>query len=153
MNPLDWFEDITDRLACLMRPGGHQWVTTTRDGIVENSGCARCSAPSPFTGPGDETPCEEFDWLYARLGIDPEGPESVLARQLTEADFTLMEDLTAIRHQRGLSLAHVADRMGRTVTEVRIMEQCGRDPRMSEVRRYALAVGATITHTAQPARV
>lgn len=66
---------------------------------------------------------------------------------LVDDHWQLIDRLIAIRKERGLSIETVASRMGvipETVTEQ--IEWDGGNPTLSLIRRYALAVGATI-HT------
>lgn len=58
----------------------------------------------------------------------------------------IVRDLVKARRSRGLSVEEVAERIGATVAEVQSFESSDSDPEMSFVRRYALAVGATIDY-------
>lgn len=72
-----------------------------------------------------------------------------LSDHLVETDYTLMEDLIVFREQRMLSVDTVAARMGTTPDSVKRFETYDYNPTLSELRRYALAVGVKITHTAE----
>lgn len=79
------------------------------------------------------------------------------ASQLLEAEHQLMSSLKALRKKNGISQAVVAHRMGVTQPAVAAFEHYDANPRMSSIRRYALAVGAqlwiTVTETPrEPAR-
>ncbi|AMS04654.1 XRE family transcriptional regulator [Acidipropionibacterium acidipropionici] len=65
---------------------------------------------------------------------------------LIEDHYQLMDRLIAIRKERGLDVATVAERMGVMPSTVHTIEADYGDPTLSLIRRYALAVGAT-THT------
>lgn len=72
-----------------------------------------------------------------------------------EANTLLLRwQLIRVRLRNGLTVATVADRMGMTPEEVIYqMEEPGSNPRLSVVRRYALAVGALIGHEVIPERI
>ncbi|MEU1954036.1 helix-turn-helix domain-containing protein [Nocardia rhamnosiphila] len=92
-----------------------------------------------------------YEDLAAQLGIDLSEPTDALARDLIEADDQLLEDLVRLRKQSGLRPAEVARRMGRDRSAVTQFEKLTADPRLSTIRRYALAVGARITHRVEKA--
>lgn len=71
------------------------------------------------------------------------------ATDLAAADLSLIFELVTMRHSSGLSVSDVADTLGWSAKKVRQFEQFDRDPRLSQVRRYALAVGAVIAHTVE----
>jgi len=70
-----------------------------------------------------------------------------LAEYLVEADLSLMQDLVALRHKRGLSQIAVGERMGVSQPAVASFEAYDSNPTLSSIRRYALAVGGQITHS------
>jgi transcriptional regulator with XRE-family HTH domain len=69
------------------------------------------------------------------------------ASQLLEAENHLMSSLKALRKKRGISQAVVAQRMGVTQPAVAAFEHYDSNPRMSSIRRYALAIGAELSMT------
>lgn len=81
--------------------------------------------------------------LYFMNEVDP-----VLlaeAHALLENERTMMQELRALRKKKGLSQSVVAERMGVTQPAVAAFESYDSNPTMASIRRYALAVGATIT--------
>ncbi|MFG2077937.1 helix-turn-helix domain-containing protein [Nonomuraea maritima] len=84
--------------------------------------------------------------IAALLGIDPDDPEVQRESAAVERDMRLIEALVGVRKQLGLTQAEVAERMGRSQPAVSDFERVGGDPRMSTIRRYALAVGAEVCH-------
>lgn len=88
------------------------------------------------------------------LGIDPQDPEQRLADDLTSADYEWMDQLVALRKRRNITQAQVAERMGlASQSVVSDIENLNTDPKLSTLRRYALAVGATVRHVARLAEV
>lgn len=87
-----------------------------------------------------------LDDLDRVLGIDPEDPVDLRARRLVEASGKLVDDLIALREQKGLTQGQLAKRMGISQSGVARIEGGDRDPRLSTLRRYALALGAMIEH-------
>lgn len=87
------------------------------------------------------------DPLNELLGIDLADPLQNLACLLVASDDSLM---TALREHRllrtTLSVAEVARRMGTKPSAVMALELPGADPKLSTVRRYALAIGALVKH-------
>jgi transcriptional regulator with XRE-family HTH domain len=69
------------------------------------------------------------------------------AANLLEAEYELMASLKALRKKRGISQAVVAQRMGVTQPAVAAFEHYDANPRMSSIRRYALAIGAQLSIT------
>ena len=67
------------------------------------------------------------------------------ASLLLDAEHHLMDSLKALRKKRGISQEVVARRMGVTQPAVAAFEHYDANPRMSSIRRYALAVGAQFT--------
>ena len=86
------------------------------------------------------------------LGIDPADAGLRHAINLVENERTLVRDLVLARKDAGLSQAEVGKRMGVTQAAVARIESGDRDPRLSTLRRYANAVGASIRHLVTPAR-
>lgn len=92
-----------------------------------------------------------FD-IYALLGEDKDAPEHVLARDLVAADEDLVAQLVRARTQAEMSQSDVARMMGTSQSAVSRFEAGHTDPRLSSVRRYAMAVGAAIRHDVRPAQ-
>jgi len=84
--------------------------------------------------------------IASQLGIDPDDPKIEHAVDLFSADRALLDDLVRLRNAKGLSQQQVAERMNRDRTSVTKFERVDSNPRLSTIRRYALAVGARITH-------
>ena len=84
--------------------------------------------------------------LENMLGIDPEDDLHVRAKQLLDSDEGLLLDLVQIRLDRHLTQAEVGKIIGVSQATVAEFERSGNDPRLSTVRRYALAVGAQVHH-------
>jgi transcriptional regulator with XRE-family HTH domain len=81
------------------------------------------------------------------LGIDVAAdPVAFRARRLVEADAGLLDDLIALRKRKDLIQDDLADRMGVSQSAIARIESGDRDPRLSTLRRYALALGAMVTH-------
>ena len=69
-------------------------------------------------------------------------PRQALAAELARQTYRMMFGLVELRGQRGLSQADVAELLGVTQQAVSKFEQMDADPKLSTVRKYALAVGA-----------
>lgn len=68
------------------------------------------------------------------------------AKQLVESHGNLLDELIAIRVKNGLSQEAVGIRMGVSQPAVAAIEDDDSNPTLSTIRRYALAVGATIDY-------
>lgn len=68
------------------------------------------------------------------------------AEALVESHDKLLADLIALRTKHHLSQLDVAIRMGVTQPTVSAFEKYDANPRLSTIRRYALAVNALIDH-------
>lgn len=93
--------------------------------------------------------------LDAVLGIDWSDPVEQNAAQLVAADEDLLDNLVRLREKLGLSQRDVADRLGVGQSAISRIESGERDPHLSTLRRYALALGARIDHRVtrfEPAR-
>jgi transcriptional regulator with XRE-family HTH domain len=86
------------------------------------------------------------------LGINPDDPVQMLAERLVQADERLLDDLIQRRRDAGLTIPEVAARIGVTETTVAKLENGERDPRLSLLRLYALAVRAEVRHSVTPSR-
>lgn len=80
------------------------------------------------------------------LGIDRDDLSVRLADHLVAQDEALLDQLIDLRHRANLSQKDVAERLGITQSAIAKFESGERDPRLSTLRRYALAVGASVTH-------
>lgn len=96
--------------------------------------------------PADVTELED-DELDVVLGIDRADRLQNLVCKLVESDSDLMRDLVRARVAADIPPSLVAERMGVAVAAVHALERVDADPRLSTVRRYALAVGALVQHT------
>lgn len=74
------------------------------------------------------------------------------AEQLVDSHASLMQQLIALRKDRNLSQELVGKRMGISQPAVAAFEGHESNPTLSSIRRYALAVGATIEHTVRDDR-
>lgn len=81
------------------------------------------------------------------LEIDRSDPLQDLALRLVAAQTAWIASLVAMRQAQNLSQTDVARRMGCTQSSVSDIETGSTDPRLSTLRRYALAVGADVEHT------
>lgn len=88
----------------------------------------------------------ELEELERAAGLDPDSPDYRLRQQLAEADDQLIEHLVQLRKDKGLTQKVVAERMKRDVAAVSNFERLRADPHLSTIRRYAAAIGASITH-------
>lgn len=70
-----------------------------------------------------------------------------LADALVESHDQLMGLLVAMRKRHRLTQDVVAERMGVSQPTVAAFERYDANPKLSTIRRYALAVGASIEHT------
>lgn len=89
---------------------------------------------------------DELEALERAAGLDPDSSEYRLRELLAKADDELLEQLVQIRIYKQLTQQTVADRMKRDKAAVSNFERLGTDPHLSTIRRYAAAVGATVTH-------
>ncbi|MFJ2028981.1 helix-turn-helix domain-containing protein [Streptosporangium sp. NPDC087985] len=80
------------------------------------------------------------------LGIDLDDPDVQRENRAIDRDMRLIESLVELRKAQGLTQAQVAERMGRSQPAVSDFERLGGDPHLSTIRRYALAVGASVHH-------
>ncbi len=83
--------------------------------------------------------------IAAWLGADLEDPVQRLANDLARSDREFLDELIAYR-RRELTQAEVAERMGVSQSAVSQFEAGDRDPQLSTVRRYALAIGVMVKH-------
>ncbi|MFT3943617.1 MAG: helix-turn-helix transcriptional regulator [Ancrocorticia sp.] len=86
--------------------------------------------------------------MYENLEVSREHMEMLIehAAHLVEADNDMRWALIQARKQAGLSQLDLAELMGVKQPTVAKFEREDNDPRLSTLRRYALAVGATIAH-------
>lgn len=69
------------------------------------------------------------------------------ASQVVENTRGLVEDLTSVRKEHGLSQSELAERMGVSQSAVAQFERYDANPTIASVERYAIAVGARIAIT------
>lgn len=91
------------------------------------------------------------DELDDLLGIDKHDPAQQLGVHLAEQDERLIEQLIEHRKARGLKQKDVAAIIGRNPSVISTFESLGSDPRLSTIRRYALAVGVSVGHLVEDA--
>ena len=82
----------------------------------------------------------------SKFSRDPNTPSRRLARALASADESLHVSLIQARIAAGLSQQDVADLIGVSQPTVAAFERYDNDPKLSTIRRYAHAVGVTVTH-------
>lgn len=73
-----------------------------------------------------------------------------LAETLVDADDAFIRDLRDRRIAAGLSTTVVAERMGVSTDTVEVIERYDSNPTLSQLRRYALAIGIAYSHTVAP---
>lgn len=78
------------------------------------------------------------------LGLDHD-PTLQLAVQMTKGDRRLLDRLVELRRER-FTQAQMAERMGVSQSAVAKFERGPRDPRLSTIRRYAVALGVLVEH-------
>jgi transcriptional regulator with XRE-family HTH domain len=88
--------------------------------------------------------------LNEMLGIDPDNPADQHARLLVREDGALLDALVELRKRADISQTEVAARMGVSPSAVSRIESGDRDPHLSTLRRYALAIGAVVQHDVRP---
>lgn len=69
-----------------------------------------------------------------------------LAEQLAAEDIKMRHELVKARREAGISQNDLAKMLGIKQSSVAAFERYDNDPRLSTIRRYALAVGAEIHH-------
>ncbi|MDN4641355.1 helix-turn-helix transcriptional regulator [Agreia sp. PsM10] len=90
--------------------------------------------------------------LAELLGADLSSPSQRLALTLTENDAYLVRDLIDLRIRLNMSQRDVADRLGVTQATISAFERHDNDPKLSTIRRYALAIGAVVAHSVEEDR-
>lgn len=80
------------------------------------------------------------------LGIDPDPELTYKAELLLDSDEELLASLVGKRIERGLTQHELGKRIGVTQATISDFERAGGDPRLSTIRRYALAVDTHIFH-------
>jgi len=68
------------------------------------------------------------------------------SKKLARQDRHMKESLVSVRQLNNLTQQEVADRMGVSLKKVVKLEKYDSDPKMSALRRYAVAVGAEVYH-------
>ncbi|MFT3942220.1 MAG: helix-turn-helix domain-containing protein [Ancrocorticia sp.] len=79
------------------------------------------------------------------LGLDLENPTDASAVDMEEARQRLIDQLIAIRKSRGMTGSDVARELGISRQAVSKIEHGSRDPHLSTLIRYAMAVKAHIS--------
>lgn len=74
----------------------------------------------------------------------------LLASANAEQDYGMLYRLIQIRVDRGLTQTDVARKLGVSQQAISQFESMDSNPALSTIRSYALAVGATISHTVSP---
>ena len=74
------------------------------------------------------------------------------ATQMSSGDYALLEALIAKREELGLTQADLARKIGVSQQAISKFERMDADPRLSTIRRYALAVGLKISHEVTPVK-
>ncbi|SRR6266496_2846189 len=87
------------------------------------------------------------DDLDDLLGINPADPVQQLALELVDADDRLLRRLVALRNEKNLTQGEIGRRMGVTQPAVAAFERADADPKLSTIRRYALALGVLVRHS------
>ncbi|WP_410572829.1 helix-turn-helix domain-containing protein [Amycolatopsis sp. cmx-4-61] len=87
------------------------------------------------------------DELDDLLGINPADPTQQLALELVDADDQLLRRLVALRNEKSLTQGEIGRRMGVTQPAVAAFEKADADPKLSTIRRYALALGVLVRHS------
>lgn len=91
-----------------------------------------------------------MDALEEMFGLDPDSPETRRADFLVECDMRMLDRLVEIRRDRNLSQRQVGEIMGVSQPTVAQFEAHDSNPRLSTIRRYAMAVGALVRHEVVP---
>lgn len=80
------------------------------------------------------------------LGIDLKSPVHLKAKALAHNKYVYYSKLVKARRDAGLTQAEVAERMGVSLETVYEVENYYDNPRVSVLRRYAIAVGVKVEH-------
>ncbi|WP_223149219.1 helix-turn-helix transcriptional regulator [Changpingibacter yushuensis] len=86
--------------------------------------------------------------LAKMLGLDLANPTDASAVDMEEARQRLIDKLLSIRNERGMTTQDVAAQLGISRQAVAKIEKGSRDPRLSTLIRYAMAVNAHISFDA-----
>lgn len=87
-----------------------------------------------------------MDPVAGLLGIDVDDPQEQLAAELVHNDRQLVAELVK-RRRETMSQAEMGAALGIGQSAVSQFETGDRDPRLSTLRAYALALGVRVTHT------
>lgn len=85
------------------------------------------------------------------LGIDSTDPQERQIETLAMEDEHFLNELRKRRIDNGMTQRQVAEILGVSPSAIAHIESGDRDPRLSTLRRYAFAVGATYAHEVKPA--
>lgn len=91
-----------------------------------------------------------MDEIDIFLGSDTASDGDALADELVRADFAWIDQLVRLRKLTGMTQQQVAQAMGSSQSVVSDIETMSSDPRLSSLRRYALAIGAVVEHRVMP---
>jgi len=81
------------------------------------------------------------------LGLEPTQPDlDRHAMALVDNDYNFQLALVDLRKKRGYSIEEIAQRMGVAVEKVQRFESYDYDPKLSELRRYAMAIEILYDH-------
>ena len=85
------------------------------------------------------------------MSLPTESVHANIAAELVRGHENLLAQLIAMRQAKGITQGTVAARMGVTQPTIAALEAHDSNPTMATVRRYALAVRASVTHTVEDA--
>ncbi|CAN5239800.1 hypothetical protein BH11ACT3_BH11ACT3_05820 [soil metagenome] len=88
--------------------------------------------------------------LATLLGIDVDSRQQRRALALAEADLNFVRALVEMRKRSGLKQRQVAELLGVSQSAISAIESYDNDPKLSTLRRYALAIGACVHHEVTP---
>lgn len=74
------------------------------------------------------------------------------AKEILKEQRAFRESLVNVRRMRGLSQARVAEILGQSQSSIAQFERYDSNPTLGSIRRYALAVGASVSMTAEMRR-
>lgn len=90
--------------------------------------------------------------LESLLGLDLTSPTQIMALEMAENDAYLIRNLIAVRKSKGLTQREVADSLGLSQATIAAFESYDNDPKLSTIRRYALAIGVLVHHEVESNR-
>lgn len=99
----------------------------------------------------DSTERDPFDALDALLGLDHTDPMTALMVHNSQQTIGLIYTLRTWRIEQGIDDEQLATQLGVSVPDLAQWERLGADLRLSQLRRYANAVGLRLALTAERA--